>query len=103
MPRFTVRPLAWIEINADLDFLEGEAGVHVSERMLDGLMKSFEVLANNPEIGVRCGFRRRETRRLRRWPVKGFENWLIFYEPSEDGVEIVHVLHGAQDIQGLLD
>jgi toxin ParE1/3/4 len=34
--------------------------------------------------------------------VKEFENWLIFYLPKRDGVEIVRVLHGARDIDALL-
>jgi plasmid stabilization system protein ParE len=38
-------------------------------------------------------------RQLRRWPVNGFENWLIFYRAKCDAVDIVHVLHGAQDIE----
>jgi len=33
--------------------------------------------------------------------VKGFENWLIFYQPKRNGVEIVHVIHGARDIESL--
>jgi hypothetical protein len=37
------------------------------------------------------------------WPVKGFENWLIFYQARRNGVEIVHVFHGARDIESLLD
>src|SRR5271165_1359153 len=47
-----------------------------------------------------AGFRKPATSRLRRWPVKGFENWLIFYQPKRDGVEIVYVMHGARDIEG---
>jgi toxin ParE1/3/4 len=47
--------------------------------------------------------RKAALRRVRRWPVKGFENWLIFYIPKRNGVEIVHIIHGARDIQGLLD
>ena len=54
-------------------------------------------------MGILCGFRKPATRRLRRWPVKGFENWLIFYQARRDGVEIVHVMHGARDIESLLD
>ena len=29
--------------------------------------------------------------------------WLIFYQPRRDSVEIVHVMHGARDIESLLD
>ena len=78
-PRFTVRPLAWREINAQLDYLEEQAGLETAERFLDQLISSFEDLSRMPRMGVLCGFRKPATRRLRRWPVKGFENWLIFY------------------------
>jgi len=103
MPRFTVRPLAWREINTQLDYLEEQAGLETAERFLDQLISSFEALADMPRIGVLCGFHKLATRRLRRWPVKGFENWLIFYRARRDGVEIVHVMHGARDIETLLN
>ena len=38
---------------------------------------------------------------MRRWPVKDFENWLVFYLPKRDGVEIVRVLHGARDLDSI--
>ena len=103
MARFTVRPLAWREINTQLDYLEEQAGLETSERFLDQLINSFAALADMPRIGVLCGFRKPATRRLRRWPVKGFENWLIFYQARRYGVEIVHVMHGARDIETLLN
>lgn len=53
----------------------------------DQLMSSFEALAQMPRMGVLCGFRKPATRRLRRWPVKEFENWLIFYQARRDGVD----------------
>jgi toxin ParE1/3/4 len=34
--------------------------------------------------------------------VKDFDNHLIFYQPREDGVSIVRVLHGASDWWTLL-
>jgi toxin ParE1/3/4 len=103
MPRFSVRPFAWCEINAELDYLEEQAGLETAERFLDHLISSFKLLASTPKIGVRCGFSKPATRRLRRWPVNDFENWLIFYQPKVYGVEIVHVMHGARDIEKLLD
>jgi toxin ParE1/3/4 len=103
MPRFSVRPLAWKEINVELDYLEEQAGFEIAERFLDHLINSFETLAQTPRMGILCGFRKPATRRLRRWSVKGFENWLIFYQPKDYGVEIVHILHGARDIEGLLN
>jgi len=40
---------------------------------------------------------------LRRRPVRGFENFLIFYRESGGRVEIIRVLHGARDIESLLE
>jgi len=91
------------EINEQLDYLEEQGGLEAAERFLDLLISSFEDLSRMPRMGALCGFRKPATRRLRRWPVKGFENWLIFYQPRRDGVEIVHVMHGARDIETLLD
>jgi plasmid stabilization system protein ParE len=51
MPRFTVRPLAWREINTQLDYLEEQAGLETAERFLDQLMSSFEDLARMPKMG----------------------------------------------------
>jgi hypothetical protein len=45
VPYFTVRPLAWREISAQLDYLEEEAGLETAERFLDQLIASFEALA----------------------------------------------------------
>jgi toxin ParE1/3/4 len=39
---------------------------------------------------------------LRKWPVKDFESYLIFYLPRSDGVSIVRVLHGARAWWSLL-
>ena len=33
---------------------------------------------------------------LRSFPVK---NYLIFYRPIDEGIEIVRILHGSQDIE----
>ncbi len=103
MALFRVRPLAWREINAHLDYLEAEAGLEIAEHFLDQLMASFQALADTPKMGVLCGFRKPSTRLLRRWPVKDFENWLIFYLAKRDGVDVVHVLHGARNIESLLN
>jgi len=37
---------------------------------------------------------------LRGFPVG---NYVIFYQPVDDGIEIVRVLHGARDIPELFD
>lgn len=103
MPRVHIRPGAWREINQQLDYLEEQAGLETAERFLSQLRASADELAEMPRLGRLCGFKRPGLRQVRRWPVKGFANWLIFYLPARGGVEILHVLHGARDIEHLLD
>lgn len=37
------------------------------------------------------------------FPVKKFENYLIFYQSMEEELLIVRVLHGARDIAALFE
>ena len=32
---------------------------------------------------------------------RAFENYLIFYRPRENGIELIRVLHGARDLATL--
>jgi toxin ParE1/3/4 len=102
-PDIVIRAAARREIKAHGLYLEEHAGPDVTDRFLAAVQQSFGTLARAPRAGVLCGFRKAALRRVRRWPVKDFENWLIFYIPKRNGIEIVHIIHGARDIQGLLD
>ena len=82
--------------------MEEHADLEVSERFLNNLIQSGEELARMPKMAPLCGFSRSALRLLRQWPVKDFEKWLIFYRAKRDGIEIVHVIHGARDIGSLL-
>jgi toxin ParE1/3/4 len=68
-------------------------------RFLSAAESSFRDLAQNSTMGMACEFRGPRGKGLRRWRVKGFENYLIFYRPFSDRVEIVRVLHGARDLR----
>ena len=39
---------------------------------------------------------------LRRIRVPGFANYLIFYRPTAEGIEVFRVVHGARDLRSLL-
>jgi len=50
-----------------------------------------------PEIGSPLLVRDPDLVGIRKWSVKDFENFLIFYLPHQRGVTIVRVLYGRQD------
>ena len=61
-----------------------------------------EALLYQPEIGSPLVVNDPELSGIRKWPVKDFENFLIFYMPHNHGVTIVRVLYARQDWWGLL-
>jgi toxin ParE1/3/4 len=83
-------------------YLTGHADEDTAERFLVQAEQTFIDLAEHREIGVRLTLRDPQLVEMRKWRVKGFEAFLIFYLPRTDGVSIVRVLHAAQDWWGRL-
>jgi len=69
--------------------------IDIADRFIDELNEQCESLADFPEMGKACDVLAPD---LRMFPV---DNYLIFYRPVEEGVEIVRVIHGARDIKDL--
>ncbi len=60
------------------------------------LKQKCDMLAQTPTIGV-C---REEYCNLYKFPV---EKYLIFYRITKSGIEVIRILHGARDIQNILN
>jgi toxin ParE1/3/4 len=88
------------EARQDLDevwFYIAEDNPPAADRLLDTLYEKFLLLAGQPllgrarpELGVN----------LRSLPVG---NYVIFYRPIDDGIEVALVLHGTRDIEGVFE
>ena len=102
MPTVTKREAARRDLIEHFVYLAEEAGLDVAERFLAKAEASFNVLAQQPEMGAPLTLKHPALANLRKWRVKGFDNHLVFYEPRPDGVSIVRVLHAARDWWGLL-
>jgi len=82
---------------AEADLLE--IGLHIadqdldaSDRFLDLLERKLHLLASRPQMGR---LRPELLTRLRSFPVG---EYVIFYRPIRNGIEVVRVLNGARDI-----
>jgi toxin ParE1/3/4 len=64
---------------------------------------TFNLLVTNPELGRRRRFRSPRLRNVRSFRVSGFVNYLIFYRTVSEGIQVLHVFHGAQDLEALFE
>lgn len=69
----------------------------------DAARLTFADLARMPSMGSCYPSTQERLKNLRRWYIKGFKRYLIFYRFQTDSIEIVRILYGTQDIQTLLD
>ena len=69
----------------------------IAQKFLDACDETFEFLAENRLAGSIRNFKNVKLSEVRMWRVKGYKKYLIFYQPLENGVKILHVLHSATD------
>lgn len=96
MPTLIVSPLAEEDVEEIWSFV-AERDVEAADRLIDEITDRFDHLLAYPEAGRA---RHELLVNLRSLPVK---RYVIFYQPTDDGVEIFRVLHGSRDIQGEFD
>lgn len=97
-------PRAERDIECQVDYYLLEVGsLDPAERFVVALEETLELLVGNPGIGSAREFARNELAGVRSFPVKSFGRHLIFYRPTEQGIEILRVLHGARDLGAILD
>ena len=63
--------------------------------------QTFALLAQMPFLGSPRDFSKARLRGMRQWHVKSYEEYLIFYRPTNEGIEVFRVLHGKRDIEGI--
>lgn len=66
-------------------------------RVRQTILNTADFLAQHPELGRRI--RKAVARHLQiRWfVVPKFRNYLVFYQPYQEGIVVVRILHAAQD------
>jgi toxin ParE1/3/4 len=69
--------------------------------LVDAAYETFRMLAANPELGRQRRFRNPRLRNVRSFRVSGFDNYLIFYRAVSEGIQVLHVYHGARDLEAL--
>lgn len=87
----------------NLSFYIAQDNEDAAQRFLAACDETFTFLANNKNVGVTRTFRDSSLRDVRMWRVKGFEKYLVFYQPLSDGIKILHVVHSARSYNLLFE
>jgi toxin ParE1/3/4 len=72
-------------------------------RAIEAAKATFRMLAENPALGRKRRFHNRRLDNIRSFRVSGFENYVVFCRAIAAGIEVLHVYHGARDIDSLFD
>lgn len=96
MTRVTLTPLANEDLIEIWSYL-AEAGEERATRQITAIRDKCQLLAEFPTMG-------RERDEL----IVGIRSfavgrYAIFYQPAEDGIEVLRVLHASRDVEGAFD
>jgi len=99
---YVVRPRADQDIDGIADYLVEHSGLDIGLLFLSEIYETFELLGSRQKVGWHCTVRHPQLMTARTFRVsERFEKFLIFYQPYQDRIEILRVLHGAQDLAAL--
>jgi len=103
LTRFFVRPLAERDIDDVADYYAREANLDVAVQFLRGVDEACERLRRHPQSGTLVKAASPRLSGLRFCLVPGFESYVLFHLSAPDCVEVVRVLHGARDLERILE
>jgi len=87
-------PLAEQDLDAIWDYI-AEDNVDAADRLIDTIVQKCEMLAVHPRMGQ---LRPDLAPRLRSFSVG---NYIVLYRPTDAGIEVARVVHGARDVDSL--
>jgi toxin ParE1/3/4 len=100
-PVVTQRPRARLDLLEQFVYFGERSGVELAELYFAAVDATCLRLVDHPKSGVLYDSGITRLKGLRRFPVEGFENYLVFYLPRQGGIDVVRVLHGARDIDNV--
>jgi toxin ParE1/3/4 len=96
--RLSVLPRADRDIDDNFLYIANDR-LESAVKFLVAVRSDMSKLRDMPGLGPVWGFKREDLRDVRFWPIGGFRNFLIFYRPTKEGIEVLRVIHGARDVE----
>ena len=99
----TQRPRARLDLLEQFVYFGETASVELAERYFAAVEETCGRLVAQRQSGAPYYSGIERLGGLRRVPVAGFKNYLLFYMPRKGGIDVVRVLHAARDIKSIFD
>ncbi len=100
-----VSEAAAVSIVEQADYYRQASDLALAQRWESAAERAVHSLLSWPERGTLCRFRSPSLAGLRWICISGFSKHMVFYRhlPQERAILIVQILHGARDLETILD
>jgi toxin ParE1/3/4 len=95
------RPAARRDLFQISEYLHREVSLQLAERFLMDLDHTIQQIGGFPYAGSLFPARRIGALEIRRWPVKEFPRYLIYYAVGTRKITLLRILHSARDVSHL--
>ena len=96
-----ITPKASADVDEHFTYL-AEENLEVALLFFDSVRQTFAQIARMPGIGSSYPVENPRFQGLRKWSVKGFKQYLIFYFEQDECIEIMRVLYARRDLEQVL-
>ncbi|OYD91198.1 plasmid stabilization system protein [Nostoc sp. 'Peltigera membranacea cyanobiont' 210A] len=100
--RIVITPKASLDIDEYFAYIAQE-NPDTALLFFDSIRETFAQLARMPGMGSPYPLDNLRLQGLRKWAVKGFKKYLIFYFERDESIEVVRILYAGQDIEKILE
>ncbi len=100
MPEYILDPIVEHELWGIWRFIAGD-NPEAATQVIEAAEETFAALAANPGLGRLRKFRNARLSGIRSWRITGFDNYVVFYRKIPTGIQVLHVYHGARDLDSL--
>ncbi|PSR16372.1 type II toxin-antitoxin system RelE/ParE family toxin [filamentous cyanobacterium CCP3] len=97
-----IRPRASQDLDDHFTYI-AQSNAEAALRFFDAARLTIAQIARTPRIGVVYPIQSDALQGLRKWPVKRFRQYMIFYLDLPKVVEVIRILYGSQDIDSILE
>ncbi len=100
--KLTIRNKATQDLRQQANYILNNGNVGAAEHFLELAEATFSQILIVPRIGKSVDFVSVRMGEVRQWRMKIFQDYLVFYRVQEEQIEILRVLHGSRDLEGIL-